>query len=151
MISNSLWVSRLLHCCCCFTNCWINTDLSRSAYSVIGTTVRLNMGKRKQQHSYAVSAVWVSASGPVEGSEQEKRKGRTVMMRKMQSYCRFVSYRTVQHDPVLLRDVKPLNLLLFSLLSCLYEHVVLSLEENPALITAHVSAETLSRTSEITV
>lgn len=70
---------------------------------------------------------------------------------KMCSYCCFASYRTARCDPVLLRDLKSLNLLLFSIPSCLYEHVDLSLKEKPALITACVSAETLSRTSEITV
>lgn len=69
---------------------------------------------------------------------------------KMFSYCHFARYCTAQHDPVLLRDLKSLNLL-FSVPSCLYGHVDLALEEKPALITAHVSSETLYRTSEIII
>lgn len=46
-ISKALWLSRLLCCCCCFANCWINTELSRSAYRVTWPTMRLSsMGER---------------------------------------------------------------------------------------------------------
>jgi len=90
-------------------------------------------------------------SGPVEGSKQEKRKGRMMTAVRMVPYCHFGSYHTAQCDPVLLRDLKSLNLVWFSIPSCLYGHVDLPLEEKPALITAHVSAEILSRTSGITV
>lgn len=99
---------------------------------------------------YAPSDVQISVLGHMEDGEQEKRKGRTVTTVKVFSYS-FARYCTAQHDPVLLVDLKSLNFSFFSVPLCLYGHVDLSLEEKPALITAHVPSETLYKTFEITI
>lgn len=64
-----------------------------------------------------------------EDGEWEKRKGRAMTTIKVFSYCHFARYCTAQHDPVLLVDLKSLNLPLFSVPSCPYGHVDLSLED----------------------